>query len=138
MATSGCALSLIAQYFDQPNSGYYGLGNGSGVDRAALADDRRYHQYAVHGVMAQPFARIRLSQHLHGWVKGEVSYRAPSLHPDSKLARDVREAQLDSERGRLLKGLLHGLKPHFLTVAQTGVFWDTRDHEFAPPERHVP
>lgn len=125
-------VSLVAQYYGQPNSGYYGIGNRTGVDLEARARDRRYYQYAIDGVVAQPFVRFRLSKSWHSWVKAEISYRSPNLHPGSKLEQDYQESQLDTARGRVLRGMLNGLQPHFLTIAQTGLLYDTRDHEFAP------
>ena len=125
-------LSLVASYLRQVNAGYFGIGNASGEDQMAVALEHRHHQYDLRGWVTRPSARLRLNRRTWLWFKGELAYRDLMPYAGSRLQQDLALAEQDTPEGRELARLLLGVDTHWLKVAQLGVLWDTRNHEFAP------
>jgi hypothetical protein len=128
------------------NAGYYGIGAAS--ERRVFSEEqletdeaaRRYHQYGRTFPSVQLNGRVNLyeepvpvgKRRLELLVGSELSFSWMDVYARSKLAEDVALADQDSPDGRTLNVLLDGTDDHVLWLANLGLLWDTRDHEFAP------
>lgn len=106
------------------DSGYYGMGNASGVD---LTPPPRFHQYDHIYPQLRSRARIKLTNQLQIMLGAALSYNWINLYEGSLLARHAQRAP-DPDTARLLRGL----DRHFMSELDVGFLWDTRDHDLAP------
>jgi Omp85 superfamily domain len=106
------------------DSGYYGLGNASGVDPAPRP---RFHQYDHIYPQLRSRARIKLTNSLQMMLGATLTYNWINLYEGSLLARHAQQAP-DPDTARLLLGLDH----HVVGELDLGFLWDTRDHDLAP------
>ncbi len=130
------------------NSGYYGLGNQLAPETppSSLETDpeilRRFNQYdrtfpslLLRGRWAIFDTPVPVGKRRLEFFGGlGVSHSRISLYPGSKLELDLAETTRDTEDGRILSGLLLGLRDHVLLDFVLGLLWDTRDHEFRPSD----
>jgi len=128
------------------NTGYYGLGNASearSFSDAELEESevaRRYHTYELTNPNGQLNGRFKLFEtpspegrrRLEALVGVSAAYSWINRYEGSKLAQDVALAASDTPDGRTLDELLHGTGDHAFLAFNTGLLWDTRDHEYAP------
>lgn len=108
-------LEATASFGRLTHNGYYGLGGDSDV-----REDRggRYHYYDRVFPAGDVNARVMVAERLElfGGVHGSYSWMNP--YAQSRLLED--------------RDALHGTGDHGQVAFNTGVLYDTRDHEYAP------
>lgn len=109
-------------------SGYFGFGNASKVDDAARALNSHYHLYDRIYPTASLQARVKVTDHIHALIGGQVTYNWINIYEGSLLERDLAARANDPELRRLLRGA-----DDFANVElNLGWIWDSRDHEYMP------
>ncbi len=142
----GLRLNLRLAFGRYTNTAYYGIGMASEVrpfTDAELEDSevaRRYHTYEHTNPNGQLDGRFKLFEQSKRDGKGRLEalvgvsggYHWVTPYEGSQLAQDVALAGTDSPDGQTLGELLHGTEDHGSLAINTGLLWDSRDHEFAP------
>lgn len=110
------------------NSGYFGLGNAAPVVTLPDGSVGDRYQFRHEEAAARLAARSPLpfGAHLSTMYGWQLRYVHPKAYPGSRLDIDAKTRLADG------RPLIYGLGPLFITTANAGVIYDTRNDEIMP------
>ena len=116
-------LTTTLAFSRRSNASYYGIGNESAADRGA---DVKAHQFDRIYPQVMARALVKLHGPLSLMLGGSFTYNWINIYEGSRLQRDLQSGD------RVLLDQLHGTGSHAMVLLDTGLVWDTRDHELIP------